>query len=73
MGELADALPVAAPEEVGMSSARLERLSEAMQGYVDRQEMAGAATLVARGGKIVHVGSFGMASVARSEPISPDT
>ncbi|MBT5533792.1 beta-lactamase family protein, partial [Candidatus Poribacteria bacterium] len=73
MGELADTLPVAAPEDVGMSSARLERLSQAMQGYIDRQEMAGAATLIARRGKIVHVGSFGMANIARAEPIDPST
>ncbi|MBT5715021.1 beta-lactamase family protein [Candidatus Poribacteria bacterium] len=73
MGELADTLPVAAPEDVGMSSARLERLSQAMQGYIDRQEMAGAATLIARRGKIVHVGSFGMANIARAEPTDPST
>lgn len=73
MSEGVDTLPVAAPEDVGMSSSRLERLSAAMQGYVDRQEMAGSATLVARRGKIVHVGSFGMANIARRDPIDPST
>ncbi|MEO2006070.1 MAG: serine hydrolase domain-containing protein [Candidatus Poribacteria bacterium] len=71
MSEGVDVLPVTAPEDVGMSSVRLERLSAAMQGYVDRGEMAGAATLVARRGKIVHVGSFGMANIARRDPIDP--
>ena len=36
------------PDKVGMSSERIERLSEAMKGYVDRGELSGNITLVAR-------------------------
>ena len=41
-------LPVAEPESGGMSSERLQRLSEAMAGYIDRKQVAGIVTLVAR-------------------------
>ena len=52
-------LPRATPEEVGMSSARLERLSDALQAYVDNGEVAGAATIVVRRGKIAYLEAFG--------------
>ena len=41
-------LPSAAPEEVGMSSERLSRLSRAMQQLVDEGRLAGITTMVAR-------------------------
>ncbi len=47
-------LPMAAPEDVGMSSERLERLSAAMQRYIDDRQVAGTVTLIARRGKVVH-------------------
>jgi CubicO group peptidase (beta-lactamase class C family) len=47
-------LPTAKPESVGVSSKRLERIHEFIQGYMDRNEIAGAVTLVARHGKVVH-------------------
>jgi len=48
------ALPAAAPESVGMSSPRLERLNAVMQDYVNQGRIAGIATVVARAGKLVH-------------------
>ena len=36
------ALPVANPESVGMSSPRLEKISQAMQAEVDSQRLPGA-------------------------------
>ena len=55
----AQGLPAARPESVGISGARLNRLSAAMQRAVDDQVLAGAVTLVARRGKIVHFESHG--------------
>ena len=52
-------LLMAAPEEAGMDSARLERLTEGMQGLVDDGRLAGVVTAVARHGKIVHFESAG--------------
>jgi CubicO group peptidase (beta-lactamase class C family) len=55
----ADKLPIARPEMVGLSSARLERLTEVMQKYVDEGKLGGAVTLVARGGKVAYLQAFG--------------
>ncbi len=52
-------LAVVEPESAGMSTERLERLSEAMAGYIDRQQVAGTVTLVARKGKVVHFEALG--------------
>jgi CubicO group peptidase (beta-lactamase class C family) len=52
-------LPRAVPEEVGMSSARLDRLSDAMQAYVDNGELAGATAIVVRRGKVAFFEAFG--------------
>ena len=55
----ADELPIARPETVGLSSARLARLSEVMQRYVDEGRLGGAVTLVARAGKVAHLQAYG--------------
>ena len=68
----ADGLPVAEPEDVGMSSERLERVSRAMQGYIDRQEVAGTVTLIARRGKVVHYEAQGWRDVENNEPMTRD-
>ena len=56
---LAQGLPAAAPESVGMSAARLQRLSAAMKRAVDEGKAPGIVTLVARKGKVVHFESVG--------------
>jgi hypothetical protein len=43
---------IAAPEEAGMSSQRLELIKPAMQTYVDRKKIAGLSTMIARNGKV---------------------
>jgi CubicO group peptidase (beta-lactamase class C family) len=53
------ALPTASPEAVGMSSERLQRIPQRMQEYIDAGELAGAVTLVARDGQIVHLEAQG--------------
>jgi len=66
------ALPVASPSEVGMSAERLERLTEAMQGYIDRKEVAGTVTLIARRGKVVHFEALGKRDVENDLPMRKD-
>jgi len=65
-------LPVAAPESVGMSSERLERVTNAMQGYIDRREVAGVVTLIARRGKVVHLESLGYRHAEGNAPMTAD-
>jgi CubicO group peptidase (beta-lactamase class C family) len=61
------------PEKVGFSSDRLARISAVMQGYVDRQELAGLITLVTRYGKVVHSECLGMMDIEAAKPMQIDT
>ena len=63
----------AAPEDVGMSSNRLERLDDAMQGLVDDGLLAGITTMIARHGKIAHFGTFGHQNIEDGVEMSEDT
>jgi CubicO group peptidase (beta-lactamase class C family) len=65
-------LPQAKPETVGMSSERLERIEEALQSYVGQGEIAGAATLVVRDGRIVARDSAGVMDLATGVPMRTD-
>ena len=67
-----DGVPTAAPEDVGMSSGRLARLERAMQAYVDRGEVAGIVSLVARRGKVVHFSVFGDRVAGGGAPMTHD-
>lgn len=67
-----DALPRAAPESVGMSSERLERIAPRLEGMVENRQAAGFVTLVARKGKVVHhraTGSRGL-SIREAMPLN---
>jgi len=66
-------LPMAKPESVGMSTKRLERIHQYIQGYMDRNEIAGATTLVARRGKIVHFDAQGFRYKEDNAPMQKDT
>jgi CubicO group peptidase (beta-lactamase class C family) len=68
----AQELPRARPEEVGMSSARLERLTGTFQRYVDDQRLAGAVVLVARQGKVIYVKTFGARDRESNAPMRED-
>ena len=58
-GVQAKPLPNTKPERVGMSSERLQRMSELSQRYVDEGKVAGIVNIVARDGKIVHFQAAG--------------
>jgi CubicO group peptidase (beta-lactamase class C family) len=66
-------LPMAVPEEVGVSAERLERIRPVMQDYVDKGNLPGFLTVVARRGKIVHFETIGMRDVENNKPVEPDT
>jgi len=56
---LAQALPTARPEEVGMSSERLRKISDWMRAEVEQKRMPGAVLMVARNGKLVYSDTVG--------------
>ena len=68
-----EGVPTAEPETVGMSTERLERLDRVMQAYIDREEVAGAVTLVARRGKVVNFSAQGQRDVESGRAMTHDT
>jgi len=52
--------PTAKPEDVGMSSIRLNRINKAMERYVNEKKLPGLITMVARKGKIIHAEKYGV-------------
>ena len=71
--EIYGGLPRAVPEDVGMSTSRLERITPVMQRYVDNGRIPCALTMIAREGRLVHFEKFGMQDVAAATPIEYDT
>ena len=69
----AQGLPMAIPEEVGVSTKRLKRIRSLLQGYYNSGQVSGFLTVVARRGKIVHFETIGMRDVENSKPVEPDT
>ena len=69
---LAQGLTVAVPESVGMSSERLERLTAALQAYVDEDRLAGAVAIVARRGKIAYMEAVGYRDKESGAPMTTD-
>jgi CubicO group peptidase (beta-lactamase class C family) len=68
----ADQLPVAKPETVGLSSARLERLAQAVRQHVDEGRMPGAVVAIARRGSLVYHEAFGFVDKSTSTPMPKD-
>ena len=56
-----------------MSSARLLRLDQRLQRYVERREVAGVVALVARRGQVVYHRCFGLRDVESQAPMTRDT
>ena len=67
-----DAPPIAKPETVGLSSARLERLAQAIKQDVDHGRMPGAVVAIARKGKLTYYESFGFVDKAAGTPMPKD-
>lgn len=60
------------PEDVGMSSERLVRLSALMEQFVKDNQMPGIVTLVQRKGKVVQFGKYGMMDIEVGKPMQED-
>lgn len=69
----AQGLPVAKPEEVGLSSQRLARVTAAFKAMSDEGRIAGAVMLVARHGKVALYEAVGKADPAAGTPMAKDS
>ena len=70
---IAAEIPTATPEEVGMSSERLERINTVMQRHIDAGDIQGAVTVVARRGKLVHFQTHGLMDVDNNRAMQEDS
>ena len=66
-------LSYAAPESVGMSSERLERIAPVLQQYVDDGELVGVVSMLARRGEVVHFEEFGDLTMDTGRALEKDS
>ena len=62
----------AAPQQVGISVEGLKRIDPVVQKFIDDQQLAGAITMVARRGKVVHFETYGMMNLEAQRPMQKD-
>jgi CubicO group peptidase (beta-lactamase class C family) len=65
--------PVVLPEQIGLSTMRLQRLDAVVQSFIERGVIAGAVTLIARKGQIAHFSAKGHMDIASGRPMQTDT
>jgi CubicO group peptidase (beta-lactamase class C family) len=70
---VADELPTAKPESVGLAPAKLAKLTTGLQKLVDDGKIAGGVASVARHGKIAFTTAFGYRDLVSKTPMTEDT
>jgi CubicO group peptidase (beta-lactamase class C family) len=61
------------PEEVGLSTERLQRLTTALNAYVKNDQLPGGVALVARRGKVAYFQAFGQRDRESRSPMREDS
>lgn len=61
------------PEDVGLASDRLARVSRWMQHQIEQQKLAGMITMIARRGQVVQFETCGKMDLAANKPMAADT
>lgn len=61
------------PEQAGFSKERLQRVSQMLQGYVDRRELAGISATISRKGITAYREKFGWQDSKAGTPLAFDT
>ncbi len=69
----AQGLPTAKPEAIGLSSSKLQRLTDVFQGEIDKGAIPGAVLLVARNGKVGYMKALGYQNREKQIPMKPDS
>jgi len=73
IGQGADPLPRAKPEDVGLSSERLAEIAKVINADVEKGRLPGAVIAVARRGKLVYYEALGFRDKSAGVPMSKDT
>jgi CubicO group peptidase (beta-lactamase class C family) len=66
-------MDIVAPARAGFSAERLPRINAVMQKFVERGQLAGTVTLLARHGVVAHLEACGMADIEKGLPMQADT
>jgi CubicO group peptidase (beta-lactamase class C family) len=69
----AEPLPRVKPEQVGLSSERLQRVSRVLAEEIEKGKLPGAVALVARKGRIAYFESFGVRDPETRAPMTRDS
>jgi CubicO group peptidase (beta-lactamase class C family) len=69
---LTAALPAAKPEDVGLSSDRLQRINQVVQRNIDDRHITGAVTMVSRRGRVAHFEAIGLMDLEHKTPMRKD-
>jgi len=67
------ASPTGKPEDVGLSSERLARITQMVDRRIAAGDLAGAVTIVARKGKVVHHATQGVMDLESKKPMASST
>jgi len=70
---LAQPLPTARPDDVGLSGERLQRIGAWLKGEVDAKRIPGAVVIVARNGKVAYHEAVGQQDPASAKPMARDS
>jgi CubicO group peptidase (beta-lactamase class C family) len=70
LAALAQGMPAAEPESLGLSTKRLERIAPALRRDIAAGLIPGAVMLVARHGKLAYFEAFGMRDKAKNTPMA---
>jgi CubicO group peptidase (beta-lactamase class C family) len=66
-------VPVAKPEDAGLSSQRLKRIAPLVEAHIAGGTLPGAVTLVARHGKVVHLEAHGQMDIEAKRQMQTST
>src|SRR5262245_2133890 len=69
----AQGLPTATPEQVGLSSAKLAKVTEVVKGEIAKGRYPGAVALVARKGKVAYFEALGQRDPQAGTPMTTDS
>ncbi len=69
---IAQTLILSKPEEAGLSSERLARIDDVVNGYIAKKWFPGAVVLIARNGRIVYHKAFGLNDTEKQTALKKD-
>jgi CubicO group peptidase (beta-lactamase class C family) len=68
----AAAVPSGKPEDVGLSSERLQRINALVLRYIESGQISGAVTMVSRQGRVAHFEAQGLMDIDAKTPMRKD-